>query len=373
MIKLNSFKISNISENGKLTIGNLFHKQTPIRAGNEILKIHHLFLNNLNCLGKTKHHKHNSPFALFSQSLALVNQLRITLPTPSELADKISQIGQKQNLDSPLQNFIRSLSLHDKNTELTASNKIGAPTAGATYQFSAEIVDVVKENKDFKTLRLKRPKDWDFQPGQYLEIRGENSSATKPAILAIASAIDDEYIEITAKPNDNPNHSNYCLNSQIGDYLTITGPLGSNFPLDLVTSETPVLILGGGSGLTALKSIMNSLPENSDAKMIYSSKTYEGLLYHEEIEKWKSEGHIISLTQDHREGFHEGRITEHLQYQQLKPNTLVFICGPKELVLQTAQELVEMGVPRECIYGSLPATAKEGGPVYRGDHPKMMV
>lgn len=58
-------------------------------------------------------------------------------------------------------------------------------------------------------------------------------------------------------------------------------------------------------------------------------------------------------------------------YDVIKPNVLVFICGPKELVLETAKILVEMGVPRKSIYGSLPTTAKDGGPVYRGDHPMM--
>lgn len=280
----------------------------------------------------------------------------------SEDFNETSIAQEEQSVDNPLKDFMKSLS----------APKIGTKETFGT-EISAQIIDIIEENKDFKTFRLKRPPEWNFLPGQYLEIKSEQSSTNKPAILAIASGISGEYIEITAKPNSNPGHPNYCLNSSIGDYLTLTGPLGSHFPTDQVSSDTPVLILGGGSGLTALKSVMNSLPTGTDMQLIYSSKTVQGLLYQEEIEKWKAEGHIVSLTQEQAEGFAQGHIVDHLVDQEIKPNTLVFICGPKDLVLETTQWLVDRGIPRESIYGSLPATAKDGGPVYRGDHPKMMI
>ena len=330
----------------------------PVKANNKILSVHKFFLNNLH-LFKSKSSSLPGPFSLFNQKPAKVNLPTIKIAQPSDLIDNISAIGNVKQPLNPLQDFVKSFS--------------AAPKPAASYQFSAEVLELISENKEFKTLRLKKPNDWNFLPGQYLEIRAENSSATKPAILAIASGIGDDYIEITAKPNPNPNHANHCLNSIAGEYLTITGPLGTNFPIDAITADTPVLILGGGSGLTALKSIMESLPFGTDANLIYSSKNVEGLIYQEEIEKWKSQGHTITLTQEKADGFAEGRISEHLKNTEIKPNTLVFLCGPKELVLETARMLAEMGVPRESIFGSLPATAKDGGPIYRGDHPAMII
>lgn len=353
-------KVSETSKENKVGFNFLNHL-IPIKASKEILSIHRYFLNKIKCLINPA--QLISPFSLFNQKPQAAKPLNISHAQPSALNDKIAAIGQTQSPENPLQDFIKSLS---------AATKPEAFKPAASSQFSAEIVDIFNENKDFKTLRVKRPKDWEFLPGQYLEIRSENSSANKPAILAIASGVNDEYIEITAKPNPNPSHANYCLNSTVGEYLTITGPLGTNFPVDLITPETPVLILGGGSGLTALKSLMESLPLGTDSKLVYSSKTVQELLYHDEIEKWIAEGHTISLTQDQADGFQQGRITEHLTHMEIKPNSLIFICGPKELVLETAKLLAAMGIPRESIYGSLPATAKDGGPVYRGDHPKML-
>ena len=385
MEQLSNFKISNENNDQKLNINSLNIRSIPILAGNEILKIHHYFKNKISHFCKTKTNNLPSPFSLFNPKSPLLNFIKMTFPTPSELIDKISTIGHKNNTENPplftasgtiseggnslLQDFI--CSVLPKNSVATVDKAVVKKALNS--QFSAKIESIVHENKEYKTLRLKRPKEWNFLPGQYLEIRSESSSANKPAILAIASGIGEDYIEITAKPNSNPNHPNYCLNSDVGDYLTVTGPLGSNFPLELITPDTPVLLLGGGSGLTALKSLMESMSSHSNAKLIYSSKTSQELIYHEEIEKWKSEGHIISLTQEKTDGYEQGRISEHIKHETLHPNTMIFICGPKELVLETAKMLVEMGIPRESIYGSLPATAKEGGPVYRGDHPKMMI
>ncbi|MFI0434437.1 MAG: hypothetical protein ACH350_01745 [Parachlamydiaceae bacterium] len=337
------------------------NKIKPLKASRKILAIHR------HCLDHLKKQKTKpqlmSPFSLFNQQAKVMNPLKISLAKPSPLHDKISTISQPGKIENPLQDFIQSLSTVTKPKEVKMEGSL---------QFSTEIIEVVNQNKEFTTLRMKRPTDWEFLPGQYLEIRPSNSTSSRAAILAIASSINDEFIEITAKPNPNPSHANYCLNSKVGETLTITGPLGTNFPVNLITDDTSVLVLGGGSGLTALKSVMESLPFGTDSKLIYSSKTRDELLYLDEIEKWKAVGHTISFTQDKVDGFYQGRITEHLRQVEIKSNLLVFICGPEELVLETTQLLASMGIPRESIYGSLPATAEEGGPVYRGDHPEML-
>ncbi|WP_068469262.1 FAD-dependent oxidoreductase [Candidatus Protochlamydia phocaeensis] len=365
---MHTFEISKGFNLSKLTT---IQSNVPsfIKAGHAILNIHHF---GLKILERLNHNKPSlSLSCLFgSSSLQKTWNQEFKLLSSSDFAS-VSKIANlhAENPVNPMQDFMKSLSAktQDKGQMIQSIEKKDL----STYQFSSQILDVVSENGEFRTIRLQRPKDWDFQPGQYVEIRGKEGS--KPAILAIASGIGDDYIEITAKPNINPDHANYCLNRIPGEELLITGPLGSNFPVHLVSSEAPVLLLGGGSGLTALRSVMESLPMDANAKLIYSTKNAQNLLYHDEIEQWKSEGHIISLTQDKQADFAEGRITDHLKTYDFKPNTLIFICGPKEMVLETANMLAAQGIPREYIYGSLPATAKDGGPVYRGDHPKMMM
>lgn len=382
--------IKNISPLEENFIGNLKFKQKPIKANNQILNIHTFYLNKSHQLQKIKQNPHISPFSLFSNIAPSRASFNISITPPNHLTTKISEIGQHKTPKTPFQEFIQSFSISQTESKkpgvIDAINNdiITTPSIKVTetevqkisvnnesnIQFTTEVLGVVSENSEFKTLRLKRPKDWSFQPGQYLEIKSTNNPAKKPAILAIASGMNDDYIEITGKPNANPEHANFLLNSLVGDSLTINGPLGTHFPLELITDESKVFVLGGGSGITALKSLMESMPD-VETKLIYTSKTFKELIYNDEIEKWKTKGHIISLTKEQKENYAQGRISDLLKPEEINSKSLFFLCGPKQLVLETAKVLISMGVPKESIFGSLPVLAKDGGPVFRGDHPIM--
>lgn len=370
-ISSDSCKLVNFLAN-KITI-----KKTINTQKNEVLKAHRYLLNNIGNVINVCKRKVVTPFDLFSKDTFIINQFKLSTIQPSNFLDKISHVGNWQTFQNPFQAFIQSLSATKKTTgeSIQAVSDRSAISSNQVLNssFSAEVLKIIKENPAFITVRIQRPAGWNFQPGQYVEIRAEGLSEKKPAILAIASGIHADYIEITAKPNPNLNHPHYFFNHlTAGDQVTVNGPLGSYFPLDLVTSETPVFLLGGGSGLTALRSLLESMPSSTRTKLIYSTKVYNDVIYKDELDYLNSKGHIISFTQDKVAGFAEGRITHHIKIEELKSGAMFFLCGPKQLVLEMAQLLVEKGVPRELIYGSLPVTAEEGGPVFRGDHPKMM-
>jgi cardiolipin synthase A/B len=238
-----------------------------------------------------------------------------------------------------------------------------------------KITQVDNEPSGFKTLHLEPPPEWSFKPGQYLEIRSGghlfNGLLKGPALLAIASGTNDKEIEVTARSSMSIAHKNRALHRSKGQSLEVTGPIGTSFPIDLIKPSTEVLLIGGGSGLTALRSVMHSLPEQNNAQLFYSTKTYNETLYQQEIDQWAKQGHVISLTQEEREGFAHGRVTELLKKREIKPEALAFICGPAGLVKAVVRELLEKGLDRTRIFASLPAGAKEGGPVFRGDHPKL--
>ncbi|MBA3722270.1 MAG: FAD-dependent oxidoreductase [Parachlamydiaceae bacterium] len=377
---MNNCNISKVVSHQILNINEIAASNNPILAVASILKAHRFSLNSIHQINKTQKSNciFSSPFTLKPKGTrsfepSFINRFSCSNTISDSLVSKISSFNHTKAVESPMQAFSKSLSTK-KNDNDAGSKAVGISEKlkTGTSTFTGEIVDVISENQEFRTIRIKKPDDWNFQPGQYLELRPEGGDPTKrPSILAIASGTNGDFIEITAKPNKDPAHPNYFLNGNPGDRIVINGPLGSNFPIDLITKDTSVMVLGGGSGITALNSVVQSIPEGTDMQIIYSSKNEKDLIYRDEINKWKDEGHIVSLTQDKVDGFSQGRITDHLNNIEIKPNTMVFICGPKELVLDTAKKLVELGVAPECIYGSLPALAKDGGPVYRGDHPKM--
>lgn len=237
------------------------------------------------------------------------------------------------------------------------------------------ISQVDEEGGGFKTLHFQKPTSWQFQPGQYLQIRSGNrfSSLFKsPATLAIASGTHDGDIQVTARSSLLPWHSNHSLQRNEGQALEIIGPIGIGFPMDLIKPATELILIGGGSGITVLKCLMHSLPAHTQVSLYYSAKTQGDLIYHDLLKQWRHAGHSIALTQETADGFQHGRITEALSTCPLNSQTLVFLCGPTALVKAAIEKLTARGLERRQIFASLPVGAKDGGPVFRGDHPKLL-
>lgn len=242
-------------------------------------------------------------------------------------------------------------------------------------KFTIELVENLPEGQGFQTMRFSKPSGWSFQPGQYVEIRSGSflgkAAQKAPAVLAIASGKDDRYLELTARASVLPWSSNHCLNGKPGDKLEIIGPLGTCFPMDLAVPGKPVILIGGGSGLTVIRSLYRSLPEGIKPRIYFTAQTEEHLFYKPEIERWKNEGHTITLTQEKKEGYSHGRLNAKLREMPLTEDCLVFICGPVPLIHDMIELLLKRNISPQHIYASLPYDAKQGGPVYRGDHPKI--
>lgn len=240
---------------------------------------------------------------------------------------------------------------------------------------TVNIEEVILENEGYKTIKLSRPNNFSFQPGQYLEIRSggvlSKAANKNPAVLAIASGSAEGILEVTGRGSGKPWHSNHILNKNPGATMEITGPLGTSFPMELVTPETPLYLLGGGSGLTVIRSLHRSLPEGITSTIYYSAQKEDSLFYRDDIDRWRSEGHYISLTQEEKEGFENRRITDKIQEQKIPPESLAFICGPIPLIQATVRALLNQGLSNKQIFVSLPFGAKQRGPVYRADDPKI--
>jgi cardiolipin synthase len=232
------------------------------------------------------------------------------------------------------------------------------------------IEEVIEEGNGYKTLRLERPEGWAFTPGHYIEVGSGNilSEMTKGlSKLAIASGVNDSHIEITARASIKPWHPNRPLRREEGETLQVTGPLGTGFPLADLKPNQKLIVIGGGSGLTAIRSIMRSLPHSADVSLYFSAKTQNDLFYKEDVVRWREKGHTIALTREQAPGFSQGRITNFLEKSDFPNDSLVFLCGPEEMIYASIKLLDKKGISRMQMFASLPRQALQGGPVYRAD------
>lgn len=150
----------------------------------------------------------------------------------------------------------------------------------------AEVVAAWPETPTARTLRLRLADPWPFLPGQHVDVRlpapdGDRAQRS----YSISSAPDDTAaIELTIQRLPDGAVSPYlCDVVQAGDRIEVHGPIGGSFAWH---GERPVLLVGGGSGLAPLMSILRELrrtaPETPH-RVLVSVRTPGDLFYAGEL------------------------------------------------------------------------------------------
>jgi ferredoxin-NADP reductase len=162
-------------------------------------------------------------------------------------------------------------------------------------------------------------------------------------------------VELTIERLDDGEVSPYLTEVfSVGDPLELRGPIGGYFawPAD---SSTPVLLVGGGSGVVPLMAMARSwITERSKAPMrlIYSTRSPDTLLYAGELAGIAARGDGLTAdivyTRSAPTGWagRPGRL-DATRLRDLAgpadPAGLVFVCGPTGFVESIARALTGLG------------------------------
>lgn len=135
-----------------------------------------------------------------------------------------------------------------------------------------------------------------------------------------------------------------------GTVLSFRGPLG-HLTFDAASSEH--WFIANGTGVVPFYSmIMEYVPHHPQKKctLIFGVRSQQDLFLHQELkelaEKHKNFHYIPTLSRDAWEGS-MGRVQTHLP--QDMQNKTFYICGLKEMVLETQELLLSKGVSKERI------------------------
>lgn len=151
-----------------------------------------------------------------------------------------------------------------------------------------------------------------------------------------------------------------------GEPITMTGPLG-RFVLD--SSDDPMVCIAGGSGLSAIKAILEDAANRSvtrDALFLYGARTQADLYCQDEIEsigrKWNESyrfEHVNVLSMEPKDsGWSgpKGLVTEYFEQACVRNGKLdvdrsrAYLCGPPPMVDAAVALLTDAGLARERIY-----------------------
>ncbi|MCQ2559483.1 MAG: FAD/NAD(P)-binding protein [Clostridia bacterium] len=216
----------------------------------------------------------------------------------------------------------------------------------------------------FEFLNKKDEEDFSYMPGQFAEIcvfgKGE-------APFGIASS-----------PTE-PGHLKFSVNKvgvvssalqvmEEGTIVGVRGPLGNNYPIELMKGKN-VVIIGGGFAFTTLRAMITYILEHrSDygkLTVIYGARNPGLLLYKDELEAWEKRDDIELVCTIDREapgwtkrvGFVPAVTGE---VNPSAENSVAIICGPPVMIKFTMPVLEKCGFKPEQIIMSLENRMKCG-------------
>jgi len=226
-----------------------------------------------------------------------------------------------------------------------------------------------------------------FRPGQFLTFELPIPGQPQPVIRCYSLSdgpVEEAQYRVSIKklgpppkaPEGTPPglSSNYFHNHmQEGDIVEVFAPAGE-FYLDQ-ESERPVVLIGGGVGLTPVVSMLNWLAasgSNREIWFFYGVRNRTEHAMYDNIKAIEKENAnintVIAYSQPSdtcKEGEdydHEGFVGVDLMKQKLSSNNYVFyICGPPPMMDMVTKQLGEWGVPEEDIHFEAfgPATVKK--------------
>jgi len=226
----------------------------------------------------------------------------------------------------------------------------------------ATVKSVRTETPEVKTLTLALP-DWTpHRPGQHYDLRltaADGYSAQRSYSVASEPERKGE-IDITVERIAEGEVSPFLDDTvAVGDRIEVRGPIGGYFVWDR-SIGSPLLLVAGGSGVVPLMAMLRHRAVagvKDPARLLYSARTYEQIIYGEELEILaKRNGLTVAytLTRSQPGGWkgYTRRVDDAMLKEVSEPlgrDALAYICGPTALVEVAADGLERVGLPADRI------------------------
>jgi ferredoxin-NADP reductase len=227
---------------------------------------------------------------------------------------------------------------------------------------TAEVRELIDETPRVRSLVLNLP-DWPgHKPGQHVDVRltGEDGYQAQRS-YSIASAPESKNVMLTVERIEEGEVSPYLsIDVQSGDQFELRGPIGGHF-VWAVSQGGPLFLIAGGSGVAPLMAMLRhraAAKSNVPATLLYSSRSFEDIIYREELDKLAATGNgpnvVHTLTRKQPPGWSGGarRIDRAMLESAGFPASAkprIFICGPTQLVESTSQTMLDLGHDRTLI------------------------
>lgn len=233
-----------------------------------------------------------------------------------------------------------------------------------------------------------------YLPGQYLTVRVSIPGLERPVVrsYSLSDASRSDYYRLTIKriasrSEDAPAASGLVSTYfhdrlAVGDRIEAKAPSGT-FTINVTQHDRPVVLIGGGIGLTPLISMLNGIVAAGSPRetwLLYgvrSDRDYIMRTHLEAVARTHQNIHLhIFYSRPSREmdgpGVHSGRIDLGAMRRLIPSNVYDFyVCGPPSMMASVSGDLEAWGVPADRVHTEAfgPATVKQSvrGPATQPD------
>ena len=214
----------------------------------------------------------------------------------------------------------------------------------------ATVTEVKVETPRVKSFRFAVPMWMEHLPGQHYDVRltAPDGYRAQRSYSIASSPLDVGQIELTIDLLDDGEVSPYFHEVvEAGDQVELRGPFTSYF---VWRGESPVLLVGGGSGVVPLMAMLRhkrrTMPE-LDMRLVYSVRYPDDVIYAGEI----GDDAALTYTREAPEGWTgpTGHIDAELLHGPAEGARLAFVCGSNGFVETASSLLLELGMEARAI------------------------
>ena len=218
------------------------------------------------------------------------------------------------------------------------------PLAPGRWQIGL-VTRIHAETPTVKTFRIALPMWMPHLPGQHYDVRltAPDGYRAQRSYSIASSPLDEGWVELTIDRLDDGEVSPYFHEVvREGDQVELRGPFTSYF---VWRGESPVLLLGGGSGVVPLMAMLRHrrrVAPELPMRLVYSVRTAGDVIFRDEL------GHDAELTftREPPAGWsgHTGHIDAELIARAGVPSDgIVFACGSNGFVETASTLALEAG------------------------------
>ncbi len=207
------------------------------------------------------------------------------------------------------------------------------------------------ETPRVRTLVLEVPGWTGHRAGQHVDVRLTAEDGYQAERSYSVASAPGEPLALTVERLEDGEVSPYLVDEVVpGDKFELRGPIGGYFVWESDGATDPLFLVAGGSGIVPLMAMLrlrHAAGSTVPAKLLYSARTIDDVIYRDELEHVGAEV-VQTLTREQPPGWqgYARRVDIDLLREVAYPperDPRVFVCGPTNFVEAVAEGLVALG------------------------------